>query len=357
MLVVVFELRTEPTKSCVPNCGNAAVAIFAGTLCGCELIAGIQDLQEGTPPSDVDSGTVKTDDASMYQTKDGAPATDARSSEAAAAAGDGGAHDATTSDGTATDGTVDAGSPDAPGPATDASASDGSVNPPVDAAADVAPEAAIDGSFTTDLIDDMESVGVPNGWLDGPSVKNKGTWYVFDDGTDGGVLTPPQGSLASLVISTIPGGRGSSLHAAHVSGNAGFTNYGAGMGFNLNSPSSTAPPGVFDASGHVGFTFYARALGDAGTTNVTFNVVDQPRALAASGGDCDGGTFCSGYYGYPMVLTPTWRQVTIYYSELQPPNWAAGPAFAPGEMIGCQFQANQGYAFDLWIDDISFIDP
>jgi hypothetical protein len=159
------------------------------------------------------------------------------------------------------------------------------------------------------------------------------------------------------VISVIPGGRGGSSHAAHITGNAAFIVYGAGMGFNLSSPQSSVSPGVFDASAHDGFVFYARALGDAGTTFVTFNVLDRNTAPPSSGGICDGGA-CNGYYGFTLSLSSTWTQYVIHYSDLKRPPWAvAGPALDSAHLIGAQFQTNAGYAFDLWIDDISFINP
>ena len=332
---------------------NTALAIVAGCLCGCELIAGIQDLQEGPAPADADGG-LPTGDGSPYGSRDGASSTlDARSGNASDATFDA-MFDATARDSAPSD---DAPS-DAPSPDDGGSAADASIDGGVDGNLpnDAAPEAAIDGSSAPPtLIDDMESTGVPPGWLDGPDTD--GTWYVFDDGTAGGVISPTPAATAGAIISVIPGGRGTSAHAAHVSGNAGFTQYGAGMGFNLNSPSSV--PGTFDASAHAGFTFFARALGDGGAPPiVTFNVIDEDTALPASGGNCDGGTLCGGYYGVALTnLSSSWQEFTVHYSDLKRPKGVpTGPALDKAHIIGCEFQVNQGYAFDLWIDDIYFID-
>jgi hypothetical protein len=326
---------------------NAVLAISVGALTGCELIAGIKDLQVGL--ISVDDGGVPPTDGSIYGQKDGATSRDGRSSDAGSTT-----FDATESETAAGDAAADTQSATDDVTIADVTVPDGTTDAPInlDSGA-VDSSAPPDGSYSTVLIDDMANTGGHGiGWLDGPGVA--GTWYVFDDGSDGGVLTPVQGSPAASVITAISGGPGSSTHAAHVSGNAGFIVYGGGMGFNLNSPSS---PGVYDASAHAGFTFYARALGDAGPTTITFNVLDHNTAPPSSGGICDGGN-CNGYYGSAQQLTSAWTQITIRYTDLVRPVWAkdAGLSLDSAQMIGCQFQSNPGVAFDLWITDISFID-
>ncbi len=203
------------------------------------------------------------------------------------------------------------------------------------------------------LIDDMEAVGVPVGSLDGPGLA--GSWFDFDDGTAGGVLVPPAGSVSSMIISVIPGGRGTAVHAAHITANSGFTSYGAGMGFSLNASPTTPHP--YDASAYQGFTFWARALGDAATTIVRFNVLDKNTTLVSGGGVCDGGT-CNAYYGFTLTLTNAWQSFTVSYADLERPSYALpdGLPFDPSNMMGCQFLVSQGVAFDLWVNDIYFVD-
>jgi hypothetical protein len=345
--------------------------VSLGGLTGCELIAGIQDLRVG--PSSIEGG-VATTDGSADTEKDATSAVDhqavdepitsfdaterdAPHVEAAPpsddagpdAAGGDSAGDAMTVDAWVNDSAADETATDAP---IDVVATDAITDATTRDAADSSTQST-DASYTTVLIDDMEnSNGVPLGWLDG--VKVDGTWYVFDDGSDGGVLTPAPGAPASAIIAAISGGRGTSAHAAHVTGNAGFVAYGAGMGFNLNSPQP--PPGSFDASAHLGFTFWARSLG-GGPTVVTFNVLDRNTAPPTSGGVCDGGA-CNGYYGFTLTLTSTWTPWTILYTDLKRPPWALpGPMLDSQHLIGAQFQANAGAAFDIWVDDISFVDP
>jgi hypothetical protein len=320
-------------------------------LCGCELVAGIQDLQLAPYMEPVEASVAGNDsgtepDATVNADAESSSSEPQTSSESGGFEADANwpndASEAAAPEDAASDsGTGEAGT----------STVDGS-SEVADAAVDAAD--ATSGITGTVLIDDMENDGnLGVGWLDGPNLK--GTWFVFDDGTAGGVLTPPQGSPAALVISLIPGGRGSSVHAAHVVGSSGFTAYGAGMGFDLNAPSS-ATVGAFDASAYSGFTFWARALGDAGVTDVTFNVLDRNTAPISSGGTCDGGA-CSGYYGKNLQLTSAWQEFMVLYADLERPVWAIedGLAFDPTHMIGCEFQVAQGQAFDLWVDDIYFL--
>ena len=150
-------------------------------------------------------------------------------------------------------------------------------------------------------------------------------------------------------------GRGTAAHAAHITANSGFTIYGAGMGFSLNASPTTPHP--YDASAYQGFTFWARALGDAATTIVRFNVLDKNTTLVSGGGVCDGGT-CNAYYGFTLTLTNAWQSFTVSYADLERPSYALpdGLPFDPSNMMGCQFLVSQGVAFDLWVNDIYFVD-
>jgi hypothetical protein len=325
-----------------PNVKRAVFVLAVGSLWGCEIVAGIHDLQL-TPTVDGATGGLGSSGVAFD------------ASQAVPDATQESGFDPMPDSGMTADGSTATGDASFDGFDFDES--------PADAAANGAGEGGTDAAFdakpiVTELIDDMEGRGVPTGWLDGVSVTNPraGTWYVFDDGTDGGMLTPALAPIgtAAQIIAVIPGGRGASAHAAHVVGNSGFTNYGAGMGFNLNVDSGM--PHVYDATAYQGFTFWARAAGDAGPTVVLFNVLDRNTAQPVSGGICDGGA-CNGSFGVTLALTDAWQLFTVHYSDLHRPVWAVsdGSPFDPSNMIGCQFQV-QGQSFDLWVDDIYFID-
>jgi hypothetical protein len=194
-----------------------------------------------------------------------------------------------------------------------------------------------------------------------------GTWFTFDDGSDGGVLTPPPGPSAAPIISLLEAthvtyGSVVSAHAAHVTANSGFSIYGDGMGFNVNVAAGGVPE-TFDASAYQGFVFWARALGDSGAPGTRFNVMDINTAPPGSGGICDGGV-CSGYFGFDFgkngvpPLTNAWQRFVVYFATMARPSWAMpdpGLVFTPTQMIGCQVQLAENVPADLWVDDIYFI--
>lgn len=334
----------------VPPMRGIAIAA-AATLCGCQLVAGIENL-------------------SLTNSTDAGPVSSSEEFEASTGLGNTSASTNGEIDGTIADvstGTYDASVQESSSPdASDNDSANADAGTSADAGpidgfpADVQGEAIADGgdaSLTLTLIDDQNGTGVPVGWLDGviPGNPVAGTWFVFDDGSDGGVLAPAAGSPASEIIVEIPdGGPGSSTHAAQVMGNADFVSYGAGIGFNLNA---TLQPAPYNASAYQGFVFWARALGDAGTTLVRFEVLDKNTAPPSSGGVCDGGA-CNGYYGVNLNVAPDWQEFTVFFDQLTRPVYAVpdGLPFDPTNLIGCQFQVNQGVAFDLWITDVYFID-
>ena len=82
------------------------------------------------------------------------------------------------------------------------------------------------------MIDDMED---GDGFICKSNGRN-GHWYTFSDETINAELTPP----GDFDPTMIPGGRGSSLYAAHFAG-SGFTEWGAVMGFDMHDARPDAP--------------------------------------------------------------------------------------------------------------------
>lgn len=352
-------------------------ALTLAALTGCELVAGIQNLTY-TGPGSPDAGA-PGDDATTPQTDSGIDSpVDAASDEYAPGLAD------ATSEGP--DG--NASWADAPGEmpqeaAADAVATSSEVNSPLDAggtgatgvdvlqvAADagaasfVVPIPGPDGGplpgdggpLLGELIDDINSETMP-GWIpirDG----RVGTWFTYSDGTAGGVA-PPAGSAPALIVGAIVGWNGNPNNlAAHVSGN-GLAVY-AGMGFDLNAYNLVAS--TYDASAYRGFVFWGRIGGDSGSTSVRFAVPDKN--TSAAGGVCTaasegGASGCSDYFAETIALTPTWKQFVVYYSDLTQSGFGL-PKGLTGldatEIYSCQFQLSPGAPFDVWIDDIYFID-
>jgi len=379
------------------NRTKTIVALGVALLTGCEAIAGIKDItpsDDGGPGSS-DATTTPSGDGAQGEAEssvggDAAPPSDA----AQADGGDAGAVDGRPTGDTgaaidagdasqavdATDARVDApteaGSADAnglgdvasgdgpggggpgDGPAeaasNDAASSDGAAGTDAGGPPDgdiVAP----DGAFVAvELIDNMESdtggIALSNG--------RDGFWHVYDDGTDGGVLTPAPGGLPSGIISAISPPRGASTLAAHMQG-SGFAMF-AGMGFDMVD--SAGSKQLYDASAFRGFTFWARSA-TATTTPLTVRMLVPDVNTDSAGGVC---TVCGDNFGANLSLTTAWQEFFVDYTQLTQigfgvPNGSqdGGPkALAASQMYGVQFQVSapaSAPAFDVWVDDIQFI--
>jgi hypothetical protein len=193
------------------------------------------------------------------------------------------------------------------------------------------------------LIDDMEenSPGIL------PRGKRSGPWFTYNDMSDGGVQTPTAGG--TCLPSVIPdGGRcGSSLHAMHTFG-AGFTNYGMGIGFNLNEPASMKMP--YDVSGFTGVAFWA-----LGPQDLEVQVPIQatvPKSDPSGGGTCT--AVCNDHFYAQVSIGPGWQQYTVPFCTLSQKHFGTPATWDAMTVLGVQFAVNPAPKFDYWIDDIGF---
>lgn len=190
-----------------------------------------------------------------------------------------------------------------------------------------------------------------------PAPGRSGGWYVFNDGTSGGVQVPAPGQVTH---SAIPGGRCDSSFALRISGH-GFVAWGAGAATDF-AVTVVRNPGVpdqftrrtYDASAYRGISFWARAEGTA-PQRFRFQLADSSTDII--GGSCTSATSCGDHFGADLFVGSTWRRFELPFAQLTPTNPEAGHArevdattlytvlvtFAPGN------------AFDLWIDDVAFL--
>jgi hypothetical protein len=292
---------------------------------GCELVAGIENLG-------------LTSDAALASPADGAVAGDARGdatlSQDAPGSGDTGAAGEATSD-----------SGSSVGDASDAEASDSAADA---GALDSGDAARADAGLMFELIDNMEA---DNGLI--PKVNGRdGEWFVFNDGSDGGVETPTPGTnfLPSLV--TPP--RSGSMYAARMRG-SGFASWGAGMGLNLNSPTSGSNVGArltYDASIYRGFMFYGR-IGAGTTATVSLSVPDHN--TDPLGGVCTNA--CGAHFTTVLTFTTSWVQYLVYFTDLKQAAWGRPQetALDSAQIYGPTFNVGSNTTFDVWVDDIYFI--
>jgi hypothetical protein len=175
------------------------------------------------------------------------------------------------------------------------------------------------------------------------SAARLGSWFVFNDGSVGGVQTPPAGP-GSVQMTAIPDGRGDSQYAMHTTG-VGFSDYGAGVGVILAQGDGTQCS--YDASGYTGVTFWARGDAAVRVTAVMPDVVPdtEPGGLCATG--------CYNDHGYVVTLTSEWQEYTVTWAQLTQ-DFGTMIAFDAGSLLQLQFKTAGGVDFDYWVDDLAF---
>ena len=180
-----------------------------------------------------------------------------------------------------------------------------------------------------------------------------GSWYAYGDAL--GTVTPAAGTA---FVSSMPGNGGTG-YAAHIMG-SGFSQFGVGLGVNLNSSGTTIH--TVDASAYSGFTFWAMGT-SAGSRGANMVRVEAPilaSSSAPNGGTCTAAPpmFCDGNWGKVIVVTSTWTQYTIKWSDLTlDMNAIGGTAFDP-HIIGFHWRVDGVTAtpasINLWVDDLAF---
>ncbi|WP_438022711.1 hypothetical protein [Sorangium sp. So ce233] len=193
------------------------------------------------------------------------------------------------------------------------------------------------------LIDDMED--------DDNAIADEGGrvgyWYVFHDETEGGQQIPAAGE--PFIMTHLDPARGQSTIAACSQG-SGFEDWGAGVGFDLNSLSGEKT--AYDASGYTGIKFWAK-VGPTSATAAKVMISDQ--STAPEGGVCTTG--CNDNWAKSLSLTEEWKEFTIPFAALTQGGWgdpAATDAVDASKIYSIQFQFNTVPEFDLCIDDITF---
>jgi hypothetical protein len=208
------------------------------------------------------------------------------------------------------------------------------------------------------LIDDMEDQT--------PGIVSSvayGTWYVYNDQTVGGHMTPAPGM--PFTMEPIPGGRCASEYAMRMSG-TGLSQWGAGMGFDFGYGGTNASGQVLripvDARAYAGVRLWAR-VGQATTTRATFSIsagTCPPPDGGPGGGDAgdDGSATrapsdCTLGYAKSLVLTTDWVRYDLAFDEfLSNPGRLSIPR---DQIYSFQFLVAPSTTFDLWIDDISWL--
>lgn len=185
------------------------------------------------------------------------------------------------------------------------------------------------------LIEDFEAPDSRVLPLDG----RDGGWMTYDDGT--GKQTPP--GRSALFPSRIPGGRGTSKGALHVTGGK-FTLWGVTLGAEL------ADAGCYDASAYGGVALYAKG---PGKLRVGLQMIDVQDVKY--GGLCT--RDCYNTHRAVITIGKTFERHVVRWEELHQ-LFDAGPPtpFDPKRVRFIEFGiAPEDTPFDLWIDDVAFV--
>lgn len=173
-----------------------------------------------------------------------------------------------------------------------------------------------------------------------------GAWYTYNDETATGEQSPDPGKD----FAPAAGGPRDVGFMAQTTG-GGFTEWGAGMGFDLNNAGTAK--GVWDASAFTGVAFYAR-----GNAPVRIAIATRAVVPVASGGTCMPGEAegeeCDDAHGKTLTLDATWRQYVVPFSEITQDGWGRPAEFDAKTLTGIQFQIAKGVEFDVYIDEIGF---
>jgi len=192
-----------------------------------------------------------------------------------------------------------------------------------------------------DMIDDLEdgddAIAATNG--------RQGNWYTFHDMTATGMQMPTDTEFTPM-----SGGAESSKYAAGTTG-SGFTDWGAGMGFDLNATETTRS--VYDASKYKTLVFKAKgnvsirvALATAGTTPNTEGGTCTPSTTE--------GSECEDMHGMTFKLTADWKEYQVPFAQMTQEGWGLKVPFDAKTAMGVLFSVDANLQFDYAIDDVSF---
>ncbi len=205
------------------------------------------------------------------------------------------------------------------------------------------------GCADPSLIDDMED----NDRFICASAGRTGAWFVIDDGTSTNIS--PRGEFTQ---SEIPGGRGASRHAAHMTG-FGFLNWGAAMGFSLNGEGDAAQ--TYDASATGGVRFWMKSNVPIG---VAFPIPETlANGTAAACVDDAREWNCDNHFQF-VITAPTseWIEYDVPYSaaaqahrlDANGDDIFGSAAWHPTRLVAVEFRLDPLQTFDVWVDDVRF---
>lgn len=185
------------------------------------------------------------------------------------------------------------------------------------------------------LLDDFE-----DGDTQLPKIADRGGYWFTSHDPNGSVIDPTPFTMADQ-------GAGSEK-SLHVFGQTSSDNgaWGVLVGANF------VEQGFYDASKYAGISFKAKVGGNS-SKSVRFNVADVH--THPDGGVCKQ---CWNHFGKDLELTNEWKEYKISFVELAQQNgWGDRYAsLTPSKVNAFSWVFNHGQAFDLWVDDVRFLE-
>jgi len=161
----------------------------------------------------------------------------------------------------------------------------------------------------------------------------------------------PKGSKIDMQA-TEPGAGGSEM-AMHITGvtvpgKPEDGNWGVILGMNLVGQGQ-----FYDASKYAGVAFKAKVGANSGRA-VRLNIADVNTHQEA--GVCK---TCWNHFGKELQLTPEWKEYRITFSGTEQEAGWGDPrpqAVTPSKLIALNWKIGPGQTYDIWLDDITFLD-
>jgi hypothetical protein len=185
------------------------------------------------------------------------------------------------------------------------------------------------------LLDDFE-----DGDTQLQKIADRGGYWFTNHDPNGSTIDPTPFKIADQ-------GAGSekSLHVFGLT-SSDSSAYGSLVGANF------VEQGFYDGSKYAGISFKAKVAGKS-TKNIRFNVADVN--THPDGGVCKS---CWNHFGKDLELTTDWKEYKISFAELtQQSGWGDRySTITPTKINAFSWVIAPGQPFDLWIDDIRFIE-
>lgn len=208
---------------------------------------------------------------------------------------------------------------------------------------------------TLDLIDDMEDGDAFVVSSDG----RNGHWDVSNDGTLDATQRPAPASFVMVELSA--GERPGSELAAYTQG-AGFKDWGAFMTVSMRTWPKYEETPVYDASRYAGVAFYAKAGSDS---DLTLRVRFIGAQTDARGGQCTPGgsveTACYDHFYADVKLSHSWQRYELPFAEFRQAGVGKSfPTIDLASMYALELffpgrKTASGNAFELWLDELAFV--